>query len=719
MRKSTMELGKNTPVSYLYGVGPKKSEAFARLGIFTLRDLCYHFPRAYENRGNVVKLRDVRDGDVCSLLLTVANTPSSAQIRRGMIITKLQAFDESGKCNITYFNAPFVKGALIRGQEYRFFGKAKVVGGKVELTSPSYEPYREGALLRPFLPVYPLTEGISQKQMSAAVSEALKILLSPTCKDGISDVLSPEKKREYALADIHYSLSQIHFPDGYESVAKARRRLAFDEIFMFVLSSLASSGADIHADGIKFDVSSGKKLLSSLPYTPTGAQMRTMSEIAIDVSSGRRMSRIITGDVGSGKTLCAAYALFLALENGYQAALMAPTEILARQHYISLSPLFEKLGYRTELLVGAMTPAKKRAVCDKLLLGEPTLVIGTHTLIEDGVIFPKLGLIVIDEQHRFGAAQREKLKNKSRNCHFISMSATPIPRTLALVLYGNLDISTIDEMPPGRQEVETFTVDESYRDRINNFIRKNVAEGGQVYIVCPSIEEQETIETENGEKVSVSSLETFTDTGEKPKLKAAVNYAEKLKSDLPELDIGFIHGKLRGASKEKIMADFVAGKIDVLVSTTVIEVGVNVPRASLMIIENAEFFGLSTLHQLRGRVGRGDKKSYCILVSDTKNDTSRERLCVLRDEHNGYAIAERDLEIRGPGDFLAQSGGKIRQSGDVDLKLAEMVSDRELLYAAADAARSVYADDPTLTKAENIHLASEISYIKQKNARME
>ena len=719
MRKSTMELGRDTPVSYLYGVGPKKSEAFARLGIFTLRDLCYHFPRAYENRGNVVRLCDVRDGDVCSLILTVANNPSSAQIRRGMIITKLQAFDDSGKCNITYFNAPFVKNALIRGQEYRFFGKARVVGGKIELTSPSYEPYREGAPLRPFLPVYPLTEGLSQKQMSASVSEALKILLSPTCKDGIVDILSPETKRKYSLSDISYALLSIHFPSGYDSVIKARRRLAFDEIFMFVLSSLTAAENGGGADGIKFDVSSGQKLVSLLPYTPTGAQMRTMSEIERDLSSGKRMSRIITGDVGSGKTLCAAYALYLALENGYQAALMAPTEILARQHYLSLSPLFEKLGYRTELLVGAMTAAKKRAVCDRLLFGTPTLVIGTHALIEDGVVFPKLGLIVIDEQHRFGAAQREKLKNKSRSCHFISMSATPIPRTLALVLYGDLDISSIDEMPPGRQEVDTFIVDESYRDRINGFIEKTVSDGGQVYIVCPSIEEQETVETENGERVSVSSLETFGFSDEKPKLKAAVGYAEELQKRLPELGIGFIHGKLRGASKEKIMADFVAGKIDVLVSTTVIEVGVNVPRASLMIIENAEFFGLSTLHQLRGRVGRGEKKSYCVLVSDSQSEKSRERLNILREEHNGYNIAERDLEIRGPGDFLASNGGKIRQSGEVDLKLAEMLSDKELLYSAAEAAKKIHEDDPTLQNAENAAVYEELAYIKRKNARME
>lgn len=716
MRKSTMNIGADTPVSYLYGIGPKKAEAFAKIGIFTLRDLCYHFPRAYENRGNVKLIRDVDNGEVCSLILTVSQTPKFARIRRGMDITKLSAFDESGTCNITFFNAPYIKDTLRTGETFRFFGKAKLVGGRVEMTAPSFERYTEYAPLRPFIPVYPLTTGISQKQMSAAVAGALSALLSPTCQNGIRDVLPYEIKKKYSLCDIEFAMRQIHSPDGYDSVAKARRRLAFDEIFLFVLSSLASKGSEKKITGIKFDTSGGEKLLSSLPYKPTGAQIRTINEINADVSSGYRMSRIITGDVGSGKTLCAAYALYLALENGYQAALMAPTEILARQHFLSLSPLFERLGYKTELLIGALTPAKKKKICDGLLTGEPTLVIGTHALIEDCVVFPKLGLIVIDEQHRFGAAQREKLKNKSRNCHLISMSATPIPRTLALVLYGELDISMIDEMPPGRQTVDTFLVDESYRPRIDAFISKKVGEGGQVYIVCPSVEE-ETIESENGEKIPLSQLETFGFDEEKPKMKAAVNYADEIQKKFPDFKVGYIHGKLKSTQKEKIMAEFVAGKLDILVSTTVIEVGVNVPRATLMIIENAEFFGLSGLHQLRGRVGRGSEKSFCILVSDTKNEKTLERLNILKNEHNGYVIAERDLEIRGPGDFLSSAGKKIRQSGEVDLKLAEMLGDRELLYAASDAAREVFASDETLSKEEHAPILSELSYIAAKNAR--
>ncbi|MBQ0126037.1 MAG: DEAD/DEAH box helicase [Clostridiales bacterium] len=386
----------------------------------------------------------------------------------------------------------------------------------------------------------------------------------------------------------------------------------------------------------------------------------------------------------------------------------APTEILARQHFISLSEIFKKLGYECELLIGALTKSKKEKIYARIRSGEKILVIGTHALIEDSVVFSNLGLVVIDEQHRFGAAQREKLGNKSRNCHLISMSATPIPRTLALVLYGDIDISMIDEMPPGRQNVDTFVVDESFRERIDAFIRKNVNDGGQVYIVCPSVEEQEEIEVESGEKIPVSSLETFLHSDEKPKLKAAVNYAAELEKKFPEFNVGFIHGKLKSTGKEKIMADFVAGKIDILVSTSVIEVGVNVPRASLMIIENAEFFGLSGLHQLRGRVGRGDRKSYCVLFSESKSGKAAERLEMLRSTNDGYKIAEYDLETRGPGDFIAECGKKVRQSGEPDLRIAEIVGDKELLYRAIDAAKSTYAADPEMTSEADTAALAEI-----------
>lgn len=714
MRKSTMELCEDTPISYLYGVGPKKAEAFSRLGIFTLRDLCYHFPRTYEDRGNVKSVKDACDGDICSLILTVASDARSAQIRRGMVITKVRAFDDTGTCNITFFNSPFLRDVMRTGATFRFYGKVIKKGNIAEMTSPSYEIFRESEELRRFVPIYPLTEGISQKQMISAVTSAIDAISG--C---ISDFLPCDIREKYGLSALSRAISDIHMPKSYDDVVSARKRLSFDQLFLFSLCSMFYGGKEKNAPGIKFDISGKDKLLSVLPYSPTSAQERTMDEIWSDVSSGRRMSRIVTGDVGSGKTICAAYALFEALENGYQAALMAPTEILARQHFISLSPMFEKLGFECELLIGATSATKKRKLCERLMSGEPILVIGTHAIIEDNVLFSKLGLVVIDEQHRFGAAQREKLKNKSQNCHLLTMSATPIPRTLALVLYGDLDISQIDQMPPDRQKVDTFLVNESYRKRLDAFILKNVDGGGQVYIVCPSVEDQETVESESGERIPMSAFDPFSIYDERPKLKAAVSYADELSERLPSLRVGFIHGKLKSAAKEKVMAEFVNGDIDVLVSTTVIEVGVNVPRATLMIIENAETFGLSCLHQLRGRVGRGDKKSYCVFVSDSKNQRSRERLETLCHTSNGYEIAERDLELRGPGDFIAESGGKIRQSGEVDLGLAELLRDSETLYNAGEAAKSIYAEDPMLISEKNMPILSEITRMMKRRIRQD
>ena len=711
MRKSTMELGLDTPISYLYGIGPKKAEAFARLGIFTLRDLCYHFPRTYENRGNIKSIADACDGEMCALLLTISSDARSAMIRRGMVITKVRAFDETGTCNITFFNSPFLKDIMRTGATFRFYGRVTKKGNAAEMTSPSYEACRESDKLRPFVPIYPLTAGISQKQMISSVTSAMDAIGGYR---GIDDFLPVEIREKYDLSELSHALRMIHSPESYDDISTARRRLSFDQLFLFSLSSLLCGAKERNVPGIKLDISRRDRFLSVLPYSLTAAQERTINEIDADISSGRRMSRIVTGDVGSGKTICAAYALFEALENGYQAALMAPTEILARQHFISLSPMLEKLGFECELLIGATSAAKKRKICDRLILGEPILVIGTHAIIEDSVLFSSLGLVVIDEQHRFGAAQREKLKNKSERCHLLTMSATPIPRTLALVLYGDLDISSIDQMPPGRQKVDTFLVNESYRKRLDAFILKNVEGGGQVYIVCPSVEEQETVESESGEKIPMSSLEPSYNDVSSPRLKAAVSYAEELRKRLPSLRVGFIHGKLKSAAKENVMAEFVSGNIDVLVSTTVIEVGVNVPRATLMIIENAESFGLSCLHQLRGRVGRGDKKSYCIFVSDSKSQKSKERLEILCRTSNGYEIAERDLEIRGPGDFIAESGGKIRQSGEVDLGLAELTSNSEILYNAGEAAKSIYNADPMLVSRENAPILSEITRMMNK-----
>lgn len=711
LRTNSFARGAETPVGQLYGIGEKRAEALSRAGIKTALDLAYHFPRGYEPRGNVRTVKEVYDGQVCSLVLIVASNPSTANIRRGMTLTKLVGYDETGRCHITFFNQPYLRDTLPVGTEARFYGKIERRGEAVSMSSPAYEIVRGSVPLRALVPVYPLVEGISQKLMGCAVRSALDLVFDPTSPDALGECLPLDLRKKYNLCDIKYALRAIHTPVDTESLARARRRLAFEEIYRFaLLAALAGKGEKTSA-GRKFPFPDRKKFLACLPFDLTEGQRRTFDEIERDMTGGAKMNRLVTGDVGSGKTVCAAYAAYIALEAGTQAAIMAPTEILARQHFLDLKPLFEKLGYECELLVGATTAAAKKKITSALCSGKIRLIIGTHALIEDTVLFEDLGVIIIDEQHRFGAAQREKLAKKSDDCHTLTMSATPIPRTLALVLYGGLDISTLDTMPPGRQTISTFVVDESYRERLNGFIRKNVAEGGQVYIVCPAVEDQEEIIGEGGEKVSALDIVPIGETRDcEIKLKTAVDFAKQLSEEVfPDLRVGFIHGKLKSTQKEKVMAEFVAGNIDILVSTTVIEVGVNVPTATLMIVENAEFFGLSQLHQLRGRVGRGSKKSYCILVSDSKSEKAKARLEVMRSTRDGYKIAERDLEIRGPGDFIAQSGGKVRQSGGVDMKIAALVGDTSLLYAAFDAAAETIAADPTLSSERNIEMKKRIT----------
>lgn len=702
MRKNAMLSGINTPVTSLYGVGEKRAEALARAGINNALELAYHFPRGYEPRGNVKTVKEVSEGEVCSLILTVTGTPHTALIRKNMTVTKLLGCDETGRCTITFFNQPYVRDTLKTGTAARFYGKTERRGGALQMSSPAFELVRENVPLRSLVPVYPLVEGVSQKLMGCAVRSALDMIFDPGSEQSLGENLSLDIRKKYGLCDIKYALYSIHNPVDYEEMERAKKRLAFDEIYRFALMIALAGENEKCLSGLKFIRPDRREFLSALPFTLTGAQKRTFDEIEADMTGGAQMNRLVSGDVGSGKTVCAAYAAYITLENHFQAALMAPTEILARQHYLDLKPLFEKLGYSCELLVGATKATEKKRITSSLAKGEIDFIIGTHALIEDTVIFENPGLVIIDEQHRFGAVQREKLAKKSEGAHVLTMSATPIPRTLALVLFGGLDISTLDELPPGRRKIGTFAVDESYRSRLDGFIKKTVGEGGQVYIVCPAVEEEESIVGEDGETVSPSDIIPIgQERGYSVKLKAAVDYAKELSEKFPEFSIGFIHGKLKSAQKEKVMAEFVAGKLDILVSTTVIEVGVNVPNATLMIVENAEFFGLSQLHQLRGRVGRGAKKSYCILVSDSQSEKAKARLDVLCSTQDGYRIAEKDLEIRGPGDFIVQSGDRIRQAGGVDLRLASVLGDSKLLYDAFDAARETLNSDPTLASEAN------------------
>ncbi len=705
MRKNFLEKGKDTPIERFYGVGEKRAEAFHKIGIFTAADAVYRFPRAYEPRGNVKTTASAQDGEVCSLILTVGTVPKSATIRKGMTLTKFTGFDEAGNCNIIFFNQPYVKEQAGRGLNFRFFGKIKRDKSGVSMTNPVMEPINGITRLRDLVPIYSLTAGITQKFMGSVIRESLSAVCSET--DGIAEYLPGELKRRLGLCGITEALSMIHEPRAMEETVTAIRRLAFDELFMFALSMMLYGKNEKLLAAEPYTNFNDAPFMKALPYALTGAQKRTFEAIASDLKSGALMNRLVIGDVGSGKTVCAAYAVYLALANGKQAAIMAPTEILARQHYGELSATFGAMGYRVGLLVGSMTAANKRKTVAALAARQIDLVIGTHALIEDSVIFEDLGLAVIDEQHRFGAAQRSALAKKGRDTHILTMSATPIPRTLAMVLYCDTDVSVIDEMPPGRQKVDTFLVTESYRERLNAFIRKNVEAGGQIYIVCPAVEEEETLVSESGETLTACDLVALGgEDEEKPRLKAAVAFAKLLSEEVfPEYRSAFVHGKLNGKEKDRIMNAFASGELDILVSTTVIEVGVNVPNATLMIVENAETFGLSALHQLRGRVGRGARKSYCVLVSDSKTQKAKERLGILCKSNDGFAIAQKDLEMRGPGDFLEQSFGKTRQSGEFDLGIASLEKDVKLLYTAFDEAKRIVAEDPALESEENRLLA--------------
>ncbi len=680
-------------VKKLYGVGDSRAAAYARVGIKTIEDLLFYFPRAYENRGNITLLAAAREDIKSAVVLTVATAPKAAHIRRGMDLLSFRAFDESGSCKITFFNQNYLKDKFPIGSTFRFWGKVERTGRSFSMSSPAYEPYDEQMPLPALYPVYPLTEGLSQKQLQKDISAAL-----PLASEKLVDTLPPEIRSQHKLCTLAFALRNIHSPDDYNSLAIAKRRLIFDELFLFALGLRFLGKKQRSGSAIPCTQNDISPLLSLLPYRLTEAQSRVIGQIAEDMAKPTPMRRIVVGDVGCGKTICAAAAMLIALRSGRQAVLMAPTEILARQHYDDLAPLFAKLGIECGLLIGATPAAQKRNIHARLAEPDPRrrlhLVIGTQALISGGVSFAAPGVIVTDEQHRFGVGQRAELANKNESAHVLVMSATPIPRSLALVMYGDLDISRIDQMPPGRQKVDTFRVDESYRERIDAFILKQVRLGGQVYIVCPAIEEQQVADDE----VSLSEI-TLLDrlTEEKPPLKAASVYAEQLAARLPELRVGLIHGKLTPKEKEAVMSSFASGECDVLVSTTVIEVGVNVPNACLMIVENAERFGLSQLHQLRGRVGRGSRKSYCVLMSDAKGEAAVRRLSTMCSTYDGYTIAETDLSMRGPGDFVSSSKeGGVRQSGGIRFRLAELCDDPALPADAFAAADSLIKSDARL-----------------------
>ncbi|MDB0438262.1 DNA helicase RecG [Clostridioides difficile] len=665
-------------VQYVKGIGPKKACKLNKLGIFTLKDLLYYFPRQFEDRNNLKKIAQL-ENDEKATIKAVISSINTFSPKEGMTLTKIDVKDETGSAKLVFFNKTYIKNTFRPGDSILVFGKVKKRFNNLELTSCELE-YLTNSPKNTcrFMPVYQLTYGVTNKDIMSIIKTVLED------KELIIQEYMPQRIIEkYRLCNIDFAVRNIHSPSNKESLKIALYRVVFEELLILQLGLFVFKSGRNKENGIKFTTSESlKNIISSLPFKLTKAQNRALDEIINDMNSDKIMNRLVQGDVGSGKTVVALLALTNCVLNGYQGALMAPTEILAGQHYISLTETLKDFGINVGLLIGSLTKKQKDIVLEQIKNNEIDILIGTHALIEDKVEFNNIGLVITDEQHRFGVMQRSRLSLKGINPDILVMTATPIPRTLALILYGDLDISIIDELPPGRQPIETLAIEKSKRDRAyNNLVRREVESGRQVYIVCPLVEESEAIEA-----------------------KSAVELVEELRAEyFSDLRLGLLHGKMKSSEKDEVMSNFKNKEIDILVSTTVIEVGVNVPNATLMIIENAERFGLAQLHQLRGRVGRGSHKSYCVLIYDSKTDVCRQRMSIMEETNDGFRISEKDLEIRGPGEFFGT-----RQHGLPELKVANLFKHIKILKLAQQEARYILGEDNNLQLKENIPLKKEI-----------
>ncbi len=667
-----------TEIRYLKGIGEKKAQAFHKLGVFTLYDLLSFFPRRYEDRSVFKPIALAEDGETVCVRGLVADTPRLSRIRRGLDLVKFRIVDESGMADVTYFNQSYRKDGIHKGESYVFYGKMERSGTRKSMVNPVCEREDgEGGVTGRIVPVYRLTAGLNQRNILQSVRQGLD-----ECGEILPEVLPAALRREEQLCPARYAYENIHFPADFAALDIARRRLIFEELFVLACALGKMRGERVRENGICLVKPDIEEFYRSLPFSPTAAQRRAVEQALADMSGGQVMNRLVQGDVGSGKTMVAAALVWCAWKNGLSSAFMAPTEILAQQHLSTLQGFLAPFGIRVAKLTGSSSAKEKREVKAALKEGALDLVIGTHALFSSDVEYGNLGLVITDEQHRFGVGQRSALIGKGQRPHVLVMSATPIPRTLALILYGDLDVSIIDELPPGRQKVSTFAVDESYRDRLNGFIRKLAAEGRQIFVVCPMVEENEELPME---------------------LKSAEEHARELQESFPELRVACVHGRMKPKEKDAVMASFVSGECQVLVSTTVIEVGVDVPNAALMVVENAERFGLSQLHQLRGRVGRGRHKSWCILVSDAKSEEVRSRLDILCKSSDGFQVAEEDLRLRGPGDFFGS-----RQSGLPEMHVADLGADAQILQRAQQAAQRLLLEDPGLEEPENAALRERV-----------
>ncbi len=664
------------PITILKGIGPTKAKQFAALNIFTLGDLICHFPRGYEDRTKLLTIDKLEVDSPACFKAMVMNTPRTAHIRKGLDITKVTVADHTARLTLTFFNQKYTAEQLSYGKEYIFYGAVSGDFIGYNMASPSYEALDAPAITtRRVLPIYPLTAGLSNASVCKAVQQALALCDPP------EEILPEAVRRQYGILPADRAYQAIHQPATMQEAELAKKRLIFEEFFVFSAGLSLMRAARSLKHTAPYENTHLQPFYGLLPFALTGAQKRAIDEIAADLRRGAPMNRLVQGDVGSGKTMVAAAAAYLAANNHRQTAFMAPTEILAEQHYASLSRLFAPMGIRVGLLTGSMKEKEKKALRAALAEGQIDLVIGTHALLSESTVFADLGLVITDEQHRFGVTQRSKLSAKGQDPHLLVMSATPIPRTLALIMYGDLEVSILDELPPGRQQVDTFLVNESYRPRINAFIRKQAEEGHQVFVVCPAVEESEAMQ-----------------------VKSAELWAETLQGVFRELRVCLLHGQMRGAEKEAIMGAFARGEADIMVATTVIEVGVDVPNATLMVIEDADRFGLSQLHQLRGRVGRGSSKSYCILTSHNRQPDTLQRLKAFCKTTDGFRIAEEDLKLRGPGDFFGS-----RQSGLPAFKVADLSMDLQTLKDAQAASAQWINTQGTADTPEAQALRSRIS----------
>lgn len=645
-------------IRYLKGVGEKTARLYNKLGIFTVDDLIRHYPRKYLDYGNTVSVKDAPPDTPVFIKATMITPVKESMIRKGLTLYKCNFSDGETVIRVTIFNNKYLAKALRTFDDYILYGKVEKTFTSASMSSPQIERADKAEVH----PVYPTTEKLSVKAISNSVRNALALV------GKIPETLSDDILKKYDLVSLDFATRQIHFPSDEKNIEPARHRLIFDELLTLQLGLLKLKEKDVKGNSCKIKKDFTNEFYSLLPFTPTGAQQRAVADCIEDMQSDRMMNRLIQGDVGSGKTAVAGAVIYTVIKNGAQAALMAPTEILATQHFESFKKLFASTDVRVALLTGSVKAGEKKEIKRALCNGEIDLIVGTHALIQNDVEFENLGLVCTDEQHRFGVQQRANLAMKGDNPHLMVMSATPIPRTLGLIIYGDLDISLLDELPPGRQEIRTDVVTSAYHKRIYKFIRDAVDRGEQAYIVCSLVDE--------GESDLISAKE----------------YADNLaKNEFVGYSVGLLHGKMKPAEKDKVMQSFAEGETQILVSTTVVEVGVDVPNATVMLIENADRFGLSQLHQLRGRVGRGKNNSYCILVSDNKSDSSRERLQVMKHTSNGFDIADYDLKSRGPGDFFGK-----RQHGLPDLKIADMLEDTETLRQCRECALKMLESDPRL-----------------------